>query len=98
MTSFKMADEISGNLTALGALILHPGLPLQVIPTLESWSPLCNVSIHTPSDGLHVVNNAQFNVLKPRQNGRHFADDIFKCIFFNENAWIQIEISLNFVL
>ena len=26
-----------------------------------------------------------FNTLRPRQNGRHFADDIFKCIFLNEN-------------
>ena len=33
----------------------------------------------------------------PRQNGRHFADDIFKCIFLNENVRISIKISLNFV-
>ena len=26
-----------------------------------------------------------------------FADDIFKCIFLNENVWILIEISLKFV-
>ena len=32
-----------------------------------------------------------------RQNGRHFADDIFKCVFINENVWIVIKISLNFV-
>ena len=37
------------------------------------------------------------NTLGPRQNGRHFADDIFKCIFVNENVWILIEISLKFV-
>ena len=35
--------------------------------------------------------------LRPRQNGRHFADDIFKCIFLNENVWIPIKISLKFV-
>ena len=34
--------------------------------------------------------------LRPRQNGRHFAD-IFKCISLNENVWISIKISLNFV-
>ena len=34
------------------------------------------------------------NTLKPRQNGRHFLDDIFKCIFLNESVWISIEISL----
>ena len=38
-----------------------------------------------------------FNTLRPRQNGRHFADDIFKCIFLNENVWISIGISLKFV-
>ena len=26
------------------------------------------------------------NTLRPRQNGRHFADDTCKCIFFNENV------------
>ena len=37
------------------------------------------------------------NTLRPRQNGRHFADDIFKCIYLNENVWILIKISLTFV-
>ena len=35
--------------------------------------------------------------MRPRQNGRHFADAIFKCIFLNENVWIPIKISLKFV-
>ena len=38
------------------------------------------------------------NTLKPRQNGRHFADAIFKCIFLNKNVLISIKISLKFVL
>ena len=38
-----------------------------------------------------------FNTLRPRQNGRHFPDDIFKWIFLNENVWISIKISLKFV-
>ena len=37
------------------------------------------------------------NTLRPRQDGRHFPDDIFKCIFLNENVWILIKISLKFV-
>ena len=37
------------------------------------------------------------NSSSPRQNGRHFTDDIFKCIFLNENVWISIKISLKFV-
>ena len=35
--------------------------------------------------------------LRPRQNGRRFPDDILKWIFLNENVWISIRISLNFV-
>ena len=44
---------------------------------------------------IHCLNS--LNTLRPRQNGRHFADNIFKCIFLNENAWIRIKISLKFV-
>ena len=36
------------------------------------------------------------NTLRPRQNGRQFPDDIFKCIFLNENKWISIKTSLKF--
>ena len=37
------------------------------------------------------------NTLRQRENGCHFPDNIFKCIFFNENVWISIKISLKFV-
>ena len=37
------------------------------------------------------------NTLRQRQNGRHFADDTFKCIFLNKNARILIRFSLNFL-
>ena len=37
------------------------------------------------------------NTLRPRQNGRRFADDTFKWIFLNENVRISIKISLKFV-
>ena len=37
------------------------------------------------------------NTLRPRQNGRHFPDDIFKCIFLRENVQISIKISLKLV-
>ena len=51
-------------------------------PTLSAWW------IHT----LH------FNSSYPRQYGWHFPDDIFKCIFLNENVWISFQISLKFVI
>ena len=37
------------------------------------------------------------NELRQRQNGRHFTDNIFKCIIFNKTFWIVIQISLKFV-
>ena len=46
---------------------------------------------------LPLHQESHFNTLGPRQNGCHFADDIFKCIFVNENVWIPIKMSLKFV-
>ena len=64
---------------------------------------VCHIS-HAAQDldGLQKVNISLelipcFNTLRPRQNGRHFPDDIFKCIFFSENVWISLKISLRFV-
>ena len=37
------------------------------------------------------------NTLRPIHNGRHIADNIYKSIFLNENIWISIKISQNFV-
>ena len=37
------------------------------------------------------------NTLRPRQDGRHFADDIFTWIFFNENCCILIKFSFKYV-
>ena len=38
------------------------------------------------------------NTLRPRKCGRQFPDDIFSCIFLNENEWHSIyKISLKFV-
>ena len=34
------------------------------------------------------------NSLRPRQNGRHLADDTFKRITLNENIRISIKISI----
>ena len=39
----------------------------------------------------------RINSLRLRPNGRHLADNILKCIFFNENVWISIKIWLKFV-
>ena len=44
-----------------------------------------------------MIHHNVINTLRPRQNGRCFADDTFKRIFLNENVRIAIEISLKFV-
>ena len=41
--------------------------------------------------------SASVNTLRPRQDGRYFADDICKCIFLNGNVWVPIKISLKFI-
>ena len=43
-----------------------------------------------------VIAIPSINTLRPRQNGRRFFDDYFKCIF-NENISISINISLKFI-
>ena len=47
--------------------------------------------------GNHIDSFRKLNSLRPRLIRRHFADDIFKSIFFNENVWISIKLSLKFV-
>ena len=37
------------------------------------------------------VNIDSVNTWRMRQNGSHFADDIFKCIFLNENVWVSLK-------
>ena len=39
----------------------------------------------------------KFNSSLPGQNGRHFADNVFRCILLNENFHILTEISLKCV-
>ena len=53
-----------------------------------------NIGKYVPLFGTSVNMYYFVNTLRPRQHGHHFPDGIFKCIFFNENACIAIEISL----
>ena len=82
---FKQMRSMNG---CLIQFIFHP-----TIPVFEIW-------LHFPfflgplsSTVIAII----FNTLRPRQNGRHFTDDIFKWIFANENVSITIKISLKFV-
>ena len=47
---------------------------------------------------IYVLNVYRYVItLRLRRNCRHFAEDIFKCVFLNENLLILIDISLKFV-
>ena len=63
----------------------QPAVVMQLLHKLKKW-PHCI-----------CVYKMQVNTLRPRQNGRHFPDGIFKYTFLNENVWISIKISLKFV-
>ena len=56
------------------------------------------LEIHTTSQS-YIINLGVgcINTLRKTRNEQHFADDIFKRIFFNENVWILIKISQKFV-
>ena len=59
---------------------------------------VAEVSIgNNPSPRERHESSLVFNSLRPRQNRRHFADDVSKCNFLNGNVWIPIKISLEFV-
>ena len=65
---------------------------------VENVCRLQNGDRFVPSlNGLTLTTYIDINTLRPRQNGRHFADDTFKRIFLNENVRISIKISLKFV-
>ena len=81
--------DLTTNMYAVSNLLLLVFICQCLIsPTLSRWRWSC--------PGVHGYIN-HINTLRPRQNGRHFADDIFKRFFLNENVWVSIKISLKFV-
>ena len=76
--------------------VLHKATNLWVdrLTYVVTWSLSYWVQYHVT--WYHVIQGS-INSLRPRLNRRPFADDIFKCIFLNENEWILPRISLKFV-
>ena len=66
-------------------------------PLLVSWWRHKTEKLAALLRGEPIGHQIRLNTSRPGQNGRHFAYDIFKCIFLNENVWIPIKISLKFV-
>ena len=60
------------------------------------WHKPCRTFHSTMINGRN--DTGPVNISRPTQNGNHFQDDIFKCIFSSENILILIMISLKFVL
>ena len=86
--------------------------PLRSVGSPRLCLPQLAVSLGWPRDGIlstiypdRLPMNAHGRwkwhksqrLLRPRQNGRHLADDTFKRIFLNENVRISIKISLKIV-
>ena len=69
---------------------------------LQSPAPfLCQIMIQSANTHscVHLIfpHHTDQLICPPGQNGRHFTDEIFKCIFMIERFCILIEISPNFV-
>ena len=74
------------------------------VSALMCWSSMESTDVWRAMDGPmertkwpSVLMATEINTLRPKQDGRHFPDDILKCIFLNENVWIALTISLKCV-
>ena len=79
----------------------HQSSPLVLVNNCQSWSSQWSYSdldyLSLMDAILYREIRIPINTLRPRQNGRLFADDTFKRIFLNENIRISFKISLRFV-
>ena len=82
--SFKSSKITVANATVVSKPKLHPNHRIRIVADAK-------FGIHANTRRLVI------NTLRPRQNGRHFPDKIFKCIFLNEDARISLKIPLKFV-
>ena len=75
---------------------MYAGKPAKVLALCQSGGhgSVCKGSNNLRLDKVIFI---MLNTLRPRQDGRHFPDDNFKCTFLNENVSIRIKISLKFV-
>ena len=63
---------------------------VSTISLFKLWSPFQDLL-------MSISITVYINTSRPRQNGRHFADDIFNWIFLNEIFWISNDFSLKCV-
>ena len=88
-----------------GAWLINIGILDEISNDLAWWlmrTVWLNLGMHnlvlkiTNAVSIMAMGPDMFNS-PPGQNGRHFSDDIFRCIFVNEKFRILIKISLTFV-
>ena len=79
-------------------VLINKSALVQVMALCQTEAdPLCEPMLIKTPGAIYITRPQWVITLRQRQNGRHFADNIFKYIFFNENLWISIEISQKFV-
>ena len=93
--------HFQSSLIAVVEFSLHRWLLLASLSDHGSWFHSKQQTVHQDID-LVCLEYSGFSTrmvitLRPRQHGRHIADDTFKRIFLNENVIISIKISLKFV-
>ena len=64
---------------------------------LEQFDIMATVTKKVPQKTNGKFSHQYINSSAPGQNGRHFPDAIFKCIFVNENLCTLIQSLLKFV-
>ena len=108
---FYLLVEIILLVANISIIVLHkwwtPVFSLCIIPLFSRHGVLPSpkhVAVCTQQWSVKWSTDQQFwsvigsiNSSPPGQNGRHFADNLFKCIFVNEKFCISIRISLKFV-
>ena len=65
---------------------------------MRRQSDIYRKGFHARIIGTFHADSLCINSSAPGQNGRHYADDIFKCIFMNEIFCISIRIPLTSLL
>ena len=61
--------------------------------SLRQWYPsLLLVFFFIMVVSLFSLIISRLNTLNPKQNGCHFGESIFKCVFLNEKMWILLQI------
>ena len=98
-----ISEELSQNLSSVTETAPHPWLDTMQLSANDLSYPQ-TAGCYSNGVQYNIIFNTalqwlrqSIDTLNPRQHGGHFADSIWKCIFWNENVWIVIEISPKFV-